>query len=74
MLCIWVFAYMYVCVPLCAWCPQKSEEGIRFLPGIEITDGCKVLCGCWESHLSPLQKQLVLLIVEPSSKTPNMQN
>ena len=40
------------------WCPQRSEEGIRFL-GSRVMG--EPLCGYWELNLGPLQKQQVLL-------------
>lgn len=32
---------------VCAWCPQRSEDGIRSL-GTGVTEGCKPSFGCWE--------------------------
>lgn len=37
---------------MCAWCPQRREEGIR--PGTGLTDGYEQLCGCSESNLDSL--------------------
>jgi hypothetical protein len=39
-----------------AWCPQRSEKGIRFSRHT----------GSWELNLGPLQEQHVLLTAEPS--------
>lgn len=39
---------------------RKPEEDIRF-SSVGFKDGCKLLCGCWESSLDP---KLVLLTFE----------
>ena len=46
-------------------CLQRPEEGVRFL-GAEVTDGCELTYGCWDSNPSPVEKQPVLLTAEPS--------
>lgn len=38
--------------PVCAWCQQRSEEGLGSL-GIVVTDGCEPACGCWELNPDP---------------------
>jgi hypothetical protein len=48
-------------VPAEARCPENG-----------LTNGCDVLCGCWESNPSPLKKQPVLLTAEPSLKRQGM--
>lgn len=55
---------------LCILCvcrsPWGSEEGIGS-PEIRVTSSCKAtVCGCWEPNLNLLQKQSVLLTVEPT--------
>ena len=30
------------------------------------TDGCELLCGCWELNSVPLEEQSVLLTTEPT--------
>ena len=40
-------------------------------PGTEVTGGCELPCGCWESNLHSLEEQLVLLIAESSLQPPN---
>lgn len=49
-----------------AWCPRRSEEGIRS-HGIEVKDGSESPCMCCEL-LCPLQEQQMLLFLtfEPS--------
>lgn len=46
-----------------AWCPQRSEEVIRF-PGKGVKDGCTPPCGCWESNMGPQEEQPVFLSTE----------
>lgn len=47
-----------------AWCPQRSEEGIRS-PGTEVMDGCGPPYRYGEINPDPLQGQHVLLTAEP---------
>jgi hypothetical protein len=49
---------------ICAWHPWRPED-IRS-PGTGVTDGCELLCGCWELKLGPLEEQAVLLTGELS--------
>lgn len=44
----------------------RSQERAGF-PGTEVTNGRKLLCGCWELNLDSLQKQTVLLTNEPDT-------
>jgi len=64
--CYGCFAYLYL---MCTWCPQRPEEGIG-VPRATVTDGYKPPCGCWESNLSPLEEQPVLLTFELSLQLP----
>lgn len=48
-----------------AWCPQRSERGIRS-SGTIITDGCGLPYGFWELNQYPLQEQQVFLTNDPS--------
>lgn len=50
----------YVSTYMCAWCPQRSKEGI----GSPRT--CIPACGCWEAKPCPLGKQPVILTDEAS--------
>lgn len=52
-------AYMYVCCT-CAWCLQRSEEGIRSLRTgtTDVSPPCEPPCKCWEPIPGPLQEQL----------------
>jgi hypothetical protein len=34
--------------------------------GLESTEGCELVCGCWESNPRLLEEQQVLLTAEPS--------
>jgi hypothetical protein len=61
--------YLHACI--CALCVQglkRSAEGVRSF-GTRVTDGCELLCGCWELNLDLLQEQLVLLTAELSPAT-----
>lgn len=53
---------------VCAWCPQRLEEGVRAL-GTEVIDDDEMPCGSLEMNLDPLKEQLLLLTVEPSLQT-----
>jgi hypothetical protein len=44
-------------------CPKKPGAGVGS-PGIGVTEGCELPCGCWESNLRPLEEQPVLSIPE----------
>lgn len=41
-----------------------TRQGIRS-PGAEVTDSCKLVCGCWALKLSPLEEQSILFMAEP---------
>jgi hypothetical protein len=48
-----------------AMCPRKPEgDGESLGPGV--TDGCKLLCGCWDLNPGPLEEQLILFTAESS--------
>jgi hypothetical protein len=51
--------------------PEKTRRGHQ-MPLIGITDGYEEPRGCWESNLSPLKEQLVLLTTKPSLQPPGM--
>jgi hypothetical protein len=51
-----VHSILYECIfvhHMCAWCPQKSEEGIG-PPRTRVKNGGKPPCECWESNMGPL--------------------
>ena len=51
------------CVPnVCLVHTERPEEGVR-TPGTGGTDGCELLCGCWEWNPGSLQEQQVILPV-----------
>lgn len=50
---------------MCAWCTQRSEEGMRF-PATGVNNGCEPPSGCGESKLGLLEEQQGFLIGEPS--------
>lgn len=56
---------MVICASQPCVMPSEAREGIRS-PGTEIRDSCELPCGILESNLDPFDKQLVLLIAEPS--------
>jgi hypothetical protein len=53
------------CTNVCAWYPQRSKEGVGSSE-TSLIDGYEPLCGCWDQNLGPLEKQPVLLTIEPS--------
>jgi hypothetical protein len=57
-LCIFVFS-LHVCL----------GKGVRF-PGTGVEDSSELPDGCWEFNLGPLEKQLVLLTIEPYLQPP----
>lgn len=59
--------HVYICTT-CAWCLQKSENGVRF-PGNRITGGCQSPFEYWELNMGPPQEWQVLLATEPSPQT-----
>lgn len=65
--------YLHVC--LCTtYIPgtEKAEEGVGF-PGTRVTGSCELLY-CWELNLGFLEKQPVLLTVEPLIQPIYMKN
>lgn len=58
---------MYVCY-LCAWCLQRSGEGVRS-PETVVTYGCKSPLECRELNLSTLKEagQMLLATKPPDS-------
>lgn len=56
---------------MCAWCLQRSENGIGY-PGTVVTDDCddcEQPCRYWKASLGLLKKQPVFLIIESSLYT-----
>ena len=60
------YIYFILCVttlPVCmcthvhAWCPQKRTRKGVISPETEVTDSCKLLCGCWELNMSSVQSK-----------------
>lgn len=49
---------------VCAWCPQKLEEGIGS-SRTGVMNGCESPCEPWESNPVPLQEPQGLLTAEP---------
>lgn len=50
------------CLPMYhihTWCSQRPDKGVIF-PSPGITDTCRLTCGFWKPHLSPLNEQPVL--------------
>ena len=45
--------------------PSKARRGCQ-MPGTVVKDGGKVLYGCWESKLGPLEEKPMFLTAEPS--------
>ena len=62
---------LHVCLRtvLSAWCP-RPEEGIRY-PRTEVTYGCKLLDGGWESNPGPMEEQPMLLTAKTSLQPPH---
>jgi hypothetical protein len=68
--CVLLFLYVHGCFvicmsmpQICAQCPYKPEEYIRF-PGTGAIDSCEPPCEFWESSLDPLEEQPGLLITK----------
>lgn len=57
-MCIYVH-HVHAC---CLWKPEESGGS----PGIKITDGCELQCGCWKLLLSLLHEEQMVLAVEAS--------
>lgn len=60
-----LFAWKYDCVPCAHLMLVRAEMGVMY-PGIGVTDGWELLCGCWESikHKST-EEHPVFLTTEP---------
>jgi hypothetical protein len=43
---------------------EEARKG-HWIPGTEVTDGCRKPCGGWELNHSPLEEHPVLLTAEP---------
>lgn len=61
-----------LCVCVCTTCgpclySRRPEDPLDLV--LQTTD-CEPPCGCWESHLGPLDEQRVLLITRPSLQPP----
>jgi hypothetical protein len=46
---------------ICVQCLQKPEQQGARSPGLRLTDGCELPCGCWKQNLGSLEEQPVLL-------------
>jgi hypothetical protein len=65
---IYIYICMYICFTcvyvsvhhICALCPWMPEDSIGS-PETGVTEGCESPCWCWDSNLSPLEEQPVLL-------------
>lgn len=65
---------MPACISVChlhTRCPWRPEKSIKSQE-MELTDGCELSRGCWDSNLGPLEKQPALFIAEPSFQSPNL--
>jgi hypothetical protein len=51
--------FIYVNIRSCLQTHQKRASD-------PITDGCELVCGCWELNSEPLEEQSVFLTAEPS--------
>lgn len=58
-----VCLHIYMCTT-CIQCLQNPEGGFRS-PRTDITNSCKLLCGCWELNLGFLRKSEVILNTKP---------
>jgi uncharacterized OB-fold protein len=59
------FACMYVCVPMCAWCPRMPNKGVR-LPDTGVVVSFELLYGCQELNPGLPQEKEVFLTTETS--------
>lgn len=58
--------YLPTCVSvyyLCAWCPQRTEEGMES-PGTGVIGGREPTCRCCEWSLGPLEKRFMFFTSE----------
>ena len=46
-----------------------AEEGVE-TPGAEVTDGCELSCGCWESNSRSWKYQQALVTAKSSLQPP----
>lgn len=63
-LCVGVFAYMYVHPPHECLVSEETRGG-HWSPGTEIIAGLCLLCRSWELKLNPLREEKILIPAEP---------
>lgn len=59
------FACLHACAPHVWLSPWEPKWGVG-APGTEVTDGCNLLCGCWE--LAPTEEIKVKFLISPCHK------
>lgn len=67
-----IFFIVFMCMGMLSACimynicavPDKARRG-RQIPGTSVTYSCELPCGFWDSNLSPLEEQFVLLTTKP---------
>jgi hypothetical protein len=61
---------LYVCLDTTTWvshvCLHGGQKRAANPLELELENGCELPCGYWESNLSPLEEQPVLLAAEQS--------
>lgn len=53
---IWLFSMHVPAYHICAWCPKRTEEGVRYSRA-GVADGCGLLCRCSQTNPGPLEEQ-----------------
>lgn len=54
---------------MCIQCPQSPDKAVRS-PGTRVSDGCELLCLCWEQNPGPLEEQPVVFTAGSSLQPP----
>lgn len=63
-----VFCLLVCLCTICMQCLHKAEEGIGS-SRTKVRDDCEIPYECWDSNMSPMGEQLVLLTAEPCLST-----
>lgn len=66
LLCIWVFC-LHICLCTTVFLVLTEARREHWIPWNWLLCICELLCGCWESNLSPQEEQPALLAAEPAS-------
>lgn len=53
---IWLFSMHVPVYHIYAWCPKRTEEGVRYSRA-GVAGGCGLLCRCSQTNPGPLEEQ-----------------